>query len=346
MSPYRCSALFASAALVLGATLAPAVAFADSTDPASGAITHDDLVAALTAAHTATATAAKAGWVAQGTATEAGSPAEAMKAIYAVDRALASGADLGTLVQAQHSGTYMTLSSFDGLLPVRPALKALAKPHATWVFVPEKSLDLRSRDGDSVIAGIAPDGLLADLVDPEKTRLADTATKATAGDGSATYTFFQTDLTGDGTSGTDTLTVNADGKLTAVKTVASAETDTATFTYGTQHVALPTASQTVTLDQLTQGVVLAALPRETKAIAKQVAKAATRHAHKKPVKAAVLRSTAKKIAKGFDRTLGLRIFSTKPITGGVRIIGTNPYRHTRVSYKVTAAGKKAVVHKG
>lgn len=355
MDHYRPSALLASAALVLGAALVPVSAFADettsptSTPNSTGAFTNDDLVAALKAAEAPTAAAAKAGWSAQGTATERGGKAVSLKAVYAVDRALASTGGFGTAVQAEHSGTYLSLSTVSAVAPflhVHRALKAIKKSHATWVFEPEKSLDLLTRgdDGDSVVADIAPTAALTDLTDPTKTRLTGTPTKTEA-NGSTTYTVSGTDLTETGMSGTFTLTVAADGVLNAMEVASSSETDKLTFAYGAQHVTLPAKRKTVTLEQLTQGYMLATLPKQVRSAAKTVAMLVRFRAHKHAVTAASIRSYAKRITRSIDREIGLKVFTSQPIAGGARITGTNRFTHAHVSYTVTAAGKKALVRR-
>jgi hypothetical protein len=355
MNQHRPSALLASAALVLGAAFVPVSAFADeptsptSTPTSTGAFSNDDLVAALKAAEAPTAAVSKAGWSAQGTATERGGKTVSLKAIYAVDRALASAGGLGTAVQAEHSGTYVSLSTFSAVAPflhVHRALKAIKKSRATWVFEPEKSLDLLTRgdDGDSVVADVAPTAALADLADPTKTRLTGTPTRTEAS-GSTTYKVSATDLTDDGMSGTFTLTITADGVLSTVEMASSSETDRFTFTYGTQHVTLPAKRKTVTLEQLTQGYTLATLPKQVRSAAKTVAMLVRFRAHKHAVTAASIQSYAKRLTRSIDREIGLKVFTSRPIAGGAQITGTNHFTHAHVSYTVTAAGKKAVVRR-
>lgn len=346
MSSYRFSTPLASAVLVLGASLVPVSAFAD--DPA-GALTTADLAAALSAAQAPTAAAARGGWILQGTGSEAGSPAVTVKVMYAVDRALTSAGADETMVEVEHSGTYITVAGFEAIMPgrsVKRALKAIAKPHATWVFTREKSLDLSDPEEDSVIVHVAPDAMLRDLVDPAQTKLTGAPTKSVAEDGSTTYAFSATDLTGDGETGTGTVTIDASGVLTTVHSESASETATLTYAYGTQEVAVPARSETVTVNRLAQGFELAVLPRRVRSAARLVARVATRGARPHRVTVDAISSAAWKSTKGINHALGLKVLTSKTIARGARITGTNPFTHARTSYTVTIAGRKAVVHKG
>lgn len=344
MPSYRFSSALASAAVVLGVALVPGSAHADDPAP-TDVFTTSGLTAALSAAQASTAAAAKAGWIVQGTASDAGAPAVAVKAIYAVDRALTSADDAGTVVEAQHSGTYSTVDGLEAYMPkarVRRALKAIAKPHATWVFTPRKKLDLSDPEGDSVIVLAAPDAALRQLIDPAQTKLTGTPTRAVAEDGSTTYSFSATDLTADGESFTGTLTVDAGGTLTAVTSATRSDTIALTYGYGTQQVTLPARNKTVTSEQLIQGFALADLPRQVRSTARLVAKMASRQ-HSATVGS--INSAARRLTKSLNRALGLKVFATTTIARGARITGTNRYTHARTSYTVTIAGKKAVVHR-
>lgn len=352
MRSYRSSALIASAALALGAAAVPASAFADDTaSPTS--ITTADLVSALTADKASTAAAGKIGWIATGTFAEGGSAPAAVKAIYAVQRgamSIGGTTDIG-VIEAQHSGTYMTLSTIGyghghGRGPrIKAALKAIKKPAATWFFLPDASLDLHNPDGNSGIAQIAPDNMLQQLIDPKQTTLTGTPTETVAIDGSTTYAFSEKDLTSDGESGTGTVTVDAHGVLTAFTVVGASGTGSLTYSYGPQQVALPSAASTVTFQQLNEGTFLATLPHSVKSEATQVARLATRAAHKHAVKVSAIRGNARMEASLTNSMTGAKVESITPIPGGVRITGTNRYNHTHVSYTVKASGTKAVVRK-
>lgn len=350
MLPYRSSALLASAALVVGAALVPASAFADDPTPTPDpAISNADLVAALTAAETPTAAAAKAGWLAQGGDANSDFGNSTIKAIYAVNLGSADAGADGSMVEAEHSGTYMTLSSLGAHRFVKRSLKAIKRPHATWIFLRDRSLDLRDPDGDSMVAQLAPDLLLKELVDPKHTTLVGTPTVKTAADGSKTYTFAGADLDSEGVYETGTLMLNPSGVLTSVKTVSSSDTTTIGYSYGAQHVTLPSKKSTITFEQFNEGSILSNLPTEVKSAATELAKDATMEAKKRPhkhtVKVEAIRTYAKRFAKLTNSLVGAKIFSTTSLPRGARITGTNPFTHAHVSYDVTAAGKKAVAHK-
>ncbi|WGL53633.1 hypothetical protein P5P86_07315 [Nocardioides sp. BP30] len=352
MLPYRSSALLASAALVLGAAFVPASAFADDTTPdptptptPAPAFTNADLVAALTADEAPTAAAAKAGWVSQGSVKDDGFSTEGFKAIYAVNAASEDYTSAGSAVEVEHSGTYFTLSVLGPRHKTKQALKAIRKPHATWVFMPEKSLDLRDLQGDSSIAHLAPDAMLKGIVDPTQTTLTGTPTTTTAADGSTTYGFSQTDLSGSGDSGTETVTVNRGGVVTAFTYTDPSDAGSVHYSYGAQHVTLPAAKRTVTFKQYLEGTILADLPREVKQSATFLAKQLTHAYRKHGVKVATVRSVAKRFAKFTNSIAGAKIFSTAPVSGGVRLTGTNHFTHKHVSYTVKVSGKRAVAHK-
>ncbi len=340
MRSYR-SALLAVPALALGAALVPVGAYADT---ATTTISTTELVNALKAAEAPTAAAATGGWVAQGTDAAKGSPSVSIKAIYAVDRGSVNVDDY-TMLEAQHSGTYMPLSTLGTPRVVMRSLRAVKNPHATWIFMPDRSLDLRDPARDSVIAGAAPELLLTQAVDPARTRVTGTPSKTVAADGSTTYSFVQKDLKDDANSGSVSMTIDADGVCTAFTAVTATETDTVGFTYGPQQVTLPSAASTITMQLFTEGSFLADLPRAVKGAATQVAKQATRRAHHHAVTADAIRTAAKRGAKLANRAIGAKDFSTRSIAGGVRITGTNRYLHKHVAYTVTAAGTKALAHK-
>ena len=346
MLPFRSSALLASAALALGAALVPASALADSTGPSSSpTFTTTDLVAALTAAETPTAAVAKAGWVARGTDVEGHKAPEAMTAIYAVDHGAAHVGSEISMVEADHAGTYMTLAGLGPGRRTERALKALNRPRARWVFAPDRSLDLRDLDTNSAIAHLAPDLLLAQFVDPTRTTLTGTPTATAEADGSTTYAFDETDLTADGERGTTTVTIDAGGVVTAITSATTSDSGSVRYTYGAQHVALPARASTITLDQLREGSFLATLPRQVRMTATLVAQQATSTAHHHTVKVAAIRRPAARFARFTNRLASAKILSTRPIAGGVRIIGTNRHTHTHVAYTVTSTGTRAVCHK-
>lgn len=269
--------------------------------------------------------------------------------VYAVDRGLADAGTEGTLVEAQHAGTYITLAGLASVMSrsrVHRALKAIKRPRARWVFTPDKSLDLHSRDGGSLIREVGPDAALSDLVDPTQTKLTGTPTKTAAGDGATTYAFSATDLVDDGESGTGTVTINASGVVTAFTSVSASDTEDGTYTYGTQQVALPAKSKTVTVQRLSQGLVLSTLPHQVKLAAKLIARAATRRAHNHTVTVAAVRAVARQMVRRIDHGLGSKVFTATPTARGVRITGTNRFTRAHVSYTITATGKKAAIHKG
>ncbi len=144
-------------------------------------------------------------------------------------------------------------------MPTKRVLQAINRPHASWIFVPDASLDMRNTDSESAIAQIAPDLALASIVDPAQSTLTGTPSETVAADGATTYVFALTDLTSKGQSGTYTLTVDAGGVVTAIKVVSGGETDVADFAYGAQHVSVPAAGSTITLQQFTEGSFLATM---------------------------------------------------------------------------------------
>lgn len=344
MSPHRSSALLASAALVLGATLAPATAFADGAAPSDATFTVDDLRDALTAAQATTASAEASGWRLDGTAA-LGDTQTSVTAIYAVDRDLSSVPGLGSVIDAQSSGTYVTLSTLKhmGLFPVRRALAAIGREDATWLFTTDKSVDLLG--SDAATADLDPATTLADLLDETQTELTGTPTETVADDGSATYGFEATHTT-DGETATGSLTIDASGLLTAISTATSDETETLAFVYGPQHVDLPSKGVTVTDKQLSLGLMLATLPHQVKSLATQAARMATSASHHHAVKPRTIRSAAGRMVRLIDRHLDTKALSTKSIPGGVRISGVDHRTHIRASYTVVAHGKKALARKG
>lgn len=353
MPPYRSSALLASAALVVGAVLVPASAFADDTTtaPAPGTtvdISIDQLTQALTAAKAPTTAAARAGWVTRGATTLAHQPTVDTTAIYAVDRGLTDTLNVGPLVEAEHSGTYFTVAGLNAAEPgvhIHRALKAIRKPHATWVFSPDRSLDLHNYQSGSLIALQAPDTFLDVFTDTSQFTLTGTPTETIAGDGSTTtYTFAGTHVTGG--SQTDTVTINAQDVLTRVTSTTAAGSGTSDYTYGTQHVDLPAKKKTVTIKQVNQGYVLSTLPKQVRTGARVVASEANDRAQGHPVKVAAIRSYARRMARSVDRSIGLKVLTTTAIAGGVRIIGTNHFTHARATYTVRLSGKRAVAHQG
>lgn len=352
MSPHRSSALLASAALVTAIAAAPCAAFADdtTTPPATTTgtttITTDDLVAALEAAVQPTTEAEKAGWSVQGTVHQNGQALVKVSAIYALTRGSLSAGSQGPVIQAEHSGTYITVAALAAEVPglnLRRSLKAIGRASAQWVFMPEKKVDLLT-GVDGLLTDVVPDAALATLVDPKQTTITGAPTQTVADDGSTTYQFTATDSDEETVAGT--VTIGADGAIAELDAATATEEDASTFAYGTQHVALPAARATVTIDQLVTGSILADLPSAVHEIAVETADRAKKKAHKHAVKAAAIRSAAGAIAKSFDRVLGVKAVTTRAIAGGVRITGTDRHIHSRVSYTVKAAGKKAVVRRG
>jgi len=344
MSTYRASALLASTALALGGVLVPAAAHADTPAPGP-AFSIADLTTALTDAEAPTASAAAGGWVAAGTDTAKGGPILPMKVIYAVDRGLTDAGSAGTLVEAQHSGTYVSLATLGAERRTKKALKAVRKQRAAWVFMPDAALDLRDVSSDSAVAHLAPEQILKQMVDPAQTTLTGTPTATAGDDGSTTYSFTENDLTMGGDPGTVSLTISASRVLTGFTSVSATETGTGTYRYGPQQVALPPASRTITLERLVEGQFLANLPREVRSAATELAKGLTHRAHGRAVKVAAIRAAAKGFTRYTNRALGAKVFSTSSVAGGVRITGTNRYLHQHAAYTVTAAGTKAVVRK-
>lgn len=352
MTPYRSSALLASAALVVGAVAAPCAAFADdtttppaTTTPATTTITADDLTAALKAAQQPTTDAEKAGWSMHGTDAVNGQDPIRMNVLYAVSRDQLSGGGVGTLIQAQHRGTWISVRGMNALMPgvhVKRSLKAIGKQNAQWILMPEKKLNLLGND--SLVGDLTPDATLTDLLDPSQTPVTDPVTETVAADGATTYQFSSTDS--DEETVAFSVTIGADDTLAELDAVTATEKDQMTFAYGAQHVSLPPRRLTVTEAQLERGAALADLPRLVRLVADDVATVVKIKAHKHAIKVGLLRSVARSTTRGLDRTLGLKALSTRAIAHGVRITGVNRHTHTRVSYTVTASGKKAVVRKG
>ena len=344
MRRYRRFAVLA-AALTLSAGLAPLLAPVSAHADTATTMTPADLVAALTAAEAPSASAGQGGWLAQGTDTPAGGPTSAMKAVYAVSRGTIDAGNGNAMVEAQHSGTYITLSSMGGPRTVSAVRAALAKPNAAWVFVPDGSLDLLASDPSNPLPHIAPDGVLRQLVDPTQTKVAGSPTSSVDASGNTTYSFSDTDLTAGSAQGTATVTIDANGVLTAASMTSTVEAATFAYTYGPQQVALPPAASTITQAQFIEGTFLATLPAQVKRAATMTAAQATRTAHHRAVKQGAIRTAATRTVAVPNQIVGARVFTTKAIPGGVRITGTNRYTGQRVAYTVTASGKRAIARK-
>lgn len=342
MSPYRSSALLASAALVLGATLAPATAFAEDT-PATPAVTDltlDQLRAALTAAETTAKTAEADGWSLSGTEAASGGQAQPVHARYDGRAGILTESGTGSLIEVEKLGSYVSVDSLAGLRFQR-ALKALAKPHAAWILEPDKTLDLIT--GDGMTASLSPSGVLRAFADPNTAFSGGDPTETVAADGTTTYRFEATTPEDTGHGGAVTLTLDPAGILADFEEAGSAESASFSYSYATQPViAIPDKSTVVTENQLMDGVMLATLPAETRSIARRVASQVTK---KHALRAGTIRSAAAVMAARDNGEIGIRALTTEPIAGGVRIIGTNPYTHARTVWTVKVSHGKAVARK-
>lgn len=348
MSLHRPAALLA-AALVLGATAAPTVAFADdpTTPPTVTHPTATDLRNDLTTAQSAAVAAEKAGWAFDGTDTETGGAAHTAHASYDGTSGSLKETGFGSLIEVGATGSYITVSTLTAGATgstIHSALNAIARPHATWIFEPDKSLDLVT--GDGMTASLSPAGALGTYANPTAT-LTNT-TKTVAPDGSTTTYEFSIEIPKDpGDSGDVTLTTDVDGLLKSVNAVGTTDTSAATYAYGTQpQISLPASSTYVTEKQFTQGVMLAGMASDTKAIAHATAAKATSAAHQHAVSARTIRTLGGSMAKQLNRFYGVKTFATHNVGGGLRITGINPYTHAKAVWTVKAVGKRAVARRG
>lgn len=354
MRLHRPSALLLGATVVIGAVATPGLAFADGT---TGTTTQTDVatvVAALKSAHTAAAAADHDGW-SEHLKVVGATAADSLNAqlTYAVQQGRGYTAITGSpsvkLIEVQHTGDYVSTSSvapaFGGSKRFKSILSAVGRPRASWIFEPDTSVDLTDPDDGFVAA--APDGLLATLVDPAETTVTGTPTQTVSADGSTTtYAFSGTDKTVSGSpSAQYTVTVDADDLMTATTETFSGETDSGTFSYGAQHIYLPTGSQFVTLDRLTEGLVLAQMGPEARRIATTTQHEVAKKPHRAAATADLVRRIAKAVAREHNRGDKHRIFTTVGIRGGARITATDRFTHRKVSFTVTAHGKRTVLHR-
>lgn len=358
MRLHRPSALLLGATLVLGAVATPSLAFADGT-PTTTDLTPAELVSALTAAQTASKQAGATGWsqTLHEAVPEVGITMNVTET-YAINEGRGYLDVTGNFLSAkeidvQHKGSYLstaTFAEFSGAKHVARVLAAIGRPHATWIYAPDKTVDLA--DPADGIAVDSPDGVLAAFIDPTETAVTGTPTETVSADaGTTTYTFSATlsdsnEVTADAEAGIVTVTLNASGQMTALTMKMSDDQVSGTFKYGVQHIALPTASQVVTLAQFEKGVPLLTMSSDVRKIATTTRTEVARKAHKKSSTAHLIRKDAVALAAKANKKDHEHVFSARIVKHGVRVTATNPFTHAKVSYTIKAVGKRAVLHRG
>jgi len=373
MRLHRPSALLLGATLVLGAVATPGIAFAGtpSTTGTPTPVAASDVLAALKSAEATTASAGQSGWDEKLTASDpSGANSATMEAKYAVLEGRGyvslSGNPSIKMIQVQSRGTYQTtplLGSMLGAARLQRVLNAIGRPNATWIYFPDPTVDLTS--ADTGMTSMSPDTFLSGLVDPSATTIndgpSDTPPTQTVGaDGSTTYTFDASFVVGQSVSGsssgtgtvsdvtetgTVSVTLDASGAITRYTDDMTQEKAVGTFAYGPQHVALPAPSQVVTMEQIVRGLPLLTMAPDARKIATGTRTKVAHTSHTANHTVRVIRRVAARLALQRNGADGERVFTTRHVPHGVRIVATNPFTHAKVAYTIKAKGKRAVVRR-
>lgn len=362
MRLHRPSALLLGATLVFGAVATPSLAFADDTPAATATttpttLTTVQLAQALQGVETSTAKEGKDGWSEKVKDTEGGSTSN-LQLTYAVlqgrDYVGITGDPKGPAmkeIDVQDKGSYQNAASvaqlfFGSAAYFKRLAAAVGRPNATWVYMADPKTDLS--DPETGIADASPAAAVGSLVDTQQTIVSDppAPTVSTQANGDTVYTFsgITTDDEGNLAQGTFTATVNPDNALISLDENLSDEVVTATFSYGAQHIALPKASQIVSLSRLLDGVPLVTMKSDARMIAALTRVEVAKKKHKASATKHLIRTNAKKWVKAVNESDGAHIFSLRNTAAGVMLTGRNRFTHHTVVYTVKAAGKKAIVH--
>jgi hypothetical protein len=321
----RPALLVAAVSMFTGFMAGPTAAYAaDTTTPLSAA----QMSTALKAAATTSSAAGKGGWQATMTLTGVLSASGS----YIVDpphgvafEQFRVGKDTIAEYAVDGKGTYQNL--FDPRS--RSAVKMIGRPAVRYVFTPDKSLRL-----DTYVKDNAPSPAVVLTEDVKHA-----GTKTVHDDGSADYRLRDQDDTA------VTLHVSPAGVLTGAHATADGLNAALAYTYGPQHVTLPSATATISSATLSDAVTYLSMPAIVKDVAHQSAHHARRAAHGHTVKVAALRKTVRHDVAASNSADHLKMIKTKDIRAGVRVYATNPWTHKTVSYTVKASGKKVVVTK-
>lgn len=353
MSRLRPFALLLGSALVVGAMTAPVSASADGATGATP-VTPADVLTALSAAKTATATAEERGWSFEETYTENGATD---RSTFAYDPAtqrliVSDPAARQVMVAVSHRGTYYTLPAYGSVRRLHRILAVVGRPKAAWIYEPDSTIDLES--GPFAVADVAPDALLGQLTDADETTISDGATETAESDGSTTYVIPVTTVTGEvqlpGGDVKDTalvtLTVGADGALGAGAVAFTDEQVSKTFGYGRPDIALPKAGDTVSEARLNKGRPLLRMAWDLKDMAQVIAMDVVKSPHRAWGAVRIIRTDAVRLARIGNRRDRQQVFAHRTVAHGVRITATNPFTHAKVVFTVRAIGNRAVVRRG
>jgi hypothetical protein len=331
----RPAALLATAAVAAGLIAAPGAAYATGTVTQ---LTAAEMAAALAQVSTASATASAGGWRAEITYTSpqaggSGSETVVHDPVHGrySDSFAVQGGTATQLFLVDGRGHYEPVESSRQ----RAALKMMGRPAVTYVFTPDRTLDLAE-----FVAELAPSpaNLAGDDYEVGGSRTAHD-------DGSAHYTL--TEEMADATAEL-TLNVSAGGILTGVHASVAGDAEntsgtTLAYTYGSQTVTLPGTSAWVAAATLADGVAYLDMTNAVKRAVTAGAADTHKAANGGRVKVSTLRKLVRRDAAAVNRAAQANLVEVKDVTGGVRVYATNPWTKATVAYTVKASGKKVVV---
>jgi hypothetical protein len=315
----------ATASLVTALLTIPSAAYAADT---STSLSAAEMSTALQAVNAVSARAAAHGWKAAITVTGAST---SISESFIVDTDAGVTFErfaFSDLVTAQYvvagKGTYVALADPES----RAAVKMMHRPSVRYVFTAENSA---RPDTDFDGKGMSPATLLSD--DTEHA-----GTKTVHDDGSVDYRLSEHDTTA-------TVHVSAAGVLTSFDANGDGTRELLTYTYGPQHVKLPTASATISAATLDQGLAYLHMSATVRQIVGQSATDALRSAHGHVISASSLRKIAQHDANASNTAEGIKMIKTHSVRHGVRVYAKNPWTHLTSSYTLTASGRKVTIAK-
>jgi hypothetical protein len=251
----------------------------------------------------------------------------------------------------QHRGVYQPIGrSRLGPRWGRKAAEAINRPRAIWLFKPDSTTDLTH--GHPILTQVAPGATLASIVRGRYFTLRDGATQSVADDGVTTYTVEATESVSDTqtpSSETFTITVAADGTLSAVTEDDQSGNYAVTYGYGLQHVDVPAARTVLTWHQIVVGYVLAVMPIELRGMASNVVNLVGHDpitGASRRIDLGELRADVRHEVQGADhRNPAGRIYSTRNVARGIAITGTNRYRHEKFVITIVLRHGQATIHR-
>jgi hypothetical protein len=361
----RSCAFVLGASLTLGAVAAPCVlsgaADADDAATVTSATTSAAVLAALQAAHDPTAAANAGDWSSHAAyADRDGSPEDNGQEdiAFAASEKRALFSETGTTartIAVDHRGMYQSVAAFaeyQGVSTGRVVrgLAMVGRSDRTWVFEPDSSVDLEDPDSGTFL--MRPAALIEFLSDPTVTAIDGTPTEAVAGDGSTTYGFAATmTIPDDDDSGNSyqvgyvTVTIDPGNVVTGFSEDFGEGQEAATYSYGTQHVALPTSDEVVRESLAEEGVRLMTLASATKGVARTVQILAGPPPRRHAALVRSVRSAGAYEVRSENGEFHARVFRARPTADGVRITGVNPFTQQKFAYTVEVAGRKVTVHR-